>query len=212
MASLISQLNTVVSTVEKAVSMVDSVSPTLDQLSKLTDLTSTLIKSASRLQRSIESTRNLRTRYVRNESQGIKQQAKKHLDSLASGNLPRGAIFRRNIVLIFRGPSTSSFDRKDVRAAKDITRERCAILRSLNIDGVISWAISYPPTMWAGGNMSSDVFDYLVKDIEPDGRRTYPQTLHDTLIRLKDEIPENADYERFLEGNGTTAVQNRQLI
>jgi hypothetical protein len=211
MASLISQLNTVVSTVEKAVSMVDSVSPTLDQLSKLTDLTSTLIKSASRLQRSIESTRYLRTRYVHNKSQGIKQQAKKYLDSLASGNLSRGAVFRRNIVLIFRGPNASSFDRADVRAAKDITRERCAILRSLNIDGVISWAISYHPTMWAGGNMSSDVFDYLVKDIEPDGRQIYPQKLLDMLTKLKDDLLGNAEYERFLEGNNTTAVQNKQL-
>jgi hypothetical protein len=65
--------------------------------------------------------------------------------------------------------------------------------------------------MWAGGNMSSDVFDYLVKDIEPDGRQIYPQKLLDMLTKLKDDLLGNAEYERFLEGNNTTAVQNKQL-
>lgn len=200
MAQLMSQLRSLISKVE-AVNIVDS-SLTADQLSTLTDLTSTLIKSASRLQRKIQSAKQLRATCVQHECEKFKQYAKQYQDDLANGNLPRFAIFRRNIALIFQGPHISSLDRADVKAGKEITRERCAILRSLSMDGVISWAVSYIPTMWAPGNMRSDVFNDLVKDIEPTGPQRYPQKLFDTLIKLKDDLPGNADYEHLLKGNG----------
>jgi hypothetical protein len=50
--------------------------------------------------------------------------------------------------------------------------------------------------------MRSDVFNDLVKGIKPNRPQRYPQKLFNTLIKLKDDLPENTDYEHFLEDNG----------
>ncbi|KAL2809880.1 hypothetical protein BDW59DRAFT_155654 [Aspergillus cavernicola] len=206
MAKVISQLSALISAVEGAVNKIDSLSPPPDQLSKLTDLTLRLTEAASCLERKTESAKYSRATRVDEEIEKLKQANR---DSLTNGNLPKPSLLRKNVVLIFQGPNISALDRADVRTRKETTRERCAILRSLNIDGVISWAASYNPSTWAGGTMAWDVFNRLIEDIEPSGRQTYPRELIDILIKLKDDLPGNAEYELFVEGNGLENMWNK---
>ena len=49
--------------------------------------------------------------------------------------------------MIFLGPKNSTFDSEDVKFRKESTRRRCEIIRGLSLDGIISWAIAYAPTL-----------------------------------------------------------------
>src|SRR5205823_4666448 len=96
-------------------------------------------------------------------------------------------VFRRNILLIFEGPKASVFDSEDIKLRKESTQKRCDMIRKLSSDGIISWAVAYPPTQWAGGIMASDVFDCLTDDIEPNVVQTWPPVIRDTLHKLKED-------------------------
>ena len=50
------------------------------------------------------------------------------------------------MVIIFKGPKDSNFDSEDAKCSKKFTRRRCEILRGLNLDGIILWAIAYAST------------------------------------------------------------------
>ncbi|KAF2849442.1 hypothetical protein T440DRAFT_360076, partial [Plenodomus tracheiphilus IPT5] len=89
-------------------------------------------------------------------------------DLFAKGRLKNPHIFRRNVITIFGGPKDSKFDSEDMKIRKESTRERCKLIQGLSVDGVISWAVAYPPTLWAGGSMAFDVFSCLLDDIEPE--------------------------------------------
>lgn len=108
-------------------------------------------------------------------------------DLLTTGRLRHSAIFRRNISLTFGGQKESIFDSDDTKLRKECTRKRCEIIRGLSPDAVVSWAIAYAPTLWAGGSMASDVFDCLVDDIEPKLALTWPSVIKDTLYKLRED-------------------------
>ena len=71
--------------------------------------------------------------------------------------------------------------RCDVKFRKESTRRRCEIIRDLSPDGIISWAITYAPTLRSGGSMSSDVFDCLDKSIEPELGQSWQAVIQDML-------------------------------
>lgn len=103
----------------------------------------------------------------------------------------------------FWGQKTSTFDSEDVKFRKESTRRRCEIIRGLCPDGIISWAIAYAPTLWAGGSMSSDVFDCLVDDIEPELVQPWPTVIQETLHKLKEDeetLQKSLEYCEVLSG------------
>jgi hypothetical protein len=117
--------------------------------------------------------------------------------------LKQPVIFRRNIVTIFEGSKDLRFDSEDVRLRKESTRKRCELIRSLGFDGVISWAMAFPPTVWAGGLMALDVFTCLLDDIEPEMVQTWPPVIRDILhMLIEDEVSlkKSPGYEEFVKG------------
>lgn len=104
---------------------------------------------------------------------------------LSSRRLRNPAVFRRNIKLIYRGPAQSEFDSKDTTWRRGVIQTRCSRIQQLSADGIISWAIAYPPTTWGPCFMSNDIFDCLVEDIEPRDKKGWPEAVCETLTRLK---------------------------
>ncbi len=138
------------------------------------------------------------------------QESKKHRtliqsargDLLANQQLNNPVIFRRNITLIFEDPKDSSFDSSDIKSRKTSTRKRYGIIRGLTPDGIILWAITYVPILWAEGSMTSDVFNYLIDDIEPELIQTWPRMIRDTLHKLKNDeefLQKSPEYDEFLK-------------
>lgn len=65
---------------------------------------------------------------------------------LSKGRLHNPAVFRRNIKLIYCGSPQSEFDSKDTKWRRGVVQKRCSRIQQLSLDGIISWAIAYPPT------------------------------------------------------------------
>ncbi|KAJ5418099.1 uncharacterized protein N7487_001649 [Penicillium crustosum] len=105
---------------------------------------------------------------------------------LSKGRLHNPAVFRRNIKLIYCGSQQSEFDSKDTKWRRGVVQKRCSRIQQLSPDGIVSWAIAYPPTTWGPCFMSNDTFDCLIEDIEPRDRKKWPDAVCQTLSRLKD--------------------------
>lgn len=121
---------------------------------------------------------------------------------LSSGKLRNPAVFRRNIKLIYLGPTQSEFDSKDTTWRRGVIQRRCFRIQQLSPDGIVSWAIAYPPTTWGPCFMPNDIFDCLVEDIEPRDRKKWPETVSETLSRLKKgEVRGCDDLEKLVHGN-----------
>lgn len=201
MSAFISRLKTLIGSAESLENMLPNITPQLDDWGEIERLTAQLAEVASHIYRNVESSKQSRNKQVVEEAEAMKKQAKPYQDSLAN-NLPRAPIFRRNMIIIFEGPKESPFNNSTAeRRRKEVTRRRCDVLRSLNTDGLILWAISYAPTSWAGGKLSWAVFDELVGDIEPSERQVFPSDLVETLMMiLERDLSGNTEYERFLGG------------
>lgn len=120
---------------------------------------------------------------------------------LSSGKLRNPAVFRRNIKLIYVGPPQSEFDSKDATWRKDVIHKRCSRIQQLSPDGIVSWAIAYPPTTWGPCFMPNDTFDCLIEDIEPRDRKKWPEAVTETLSRLKrGEIRGCDGLEKLVDG------------
>ena len=72
---------------------------------------------------------------------------------LTNGRLKLSPVFRRNIAAIFEGPKSSKFDSKETKIRKATTLQRCEQIRQLSPSGVVSWAVSFAPSVWAAGSM-----------------------------------------------------------
>lgn len=120
---------------------------------------------------------------------------------LSTGKLRNSAIFRRNIKLIYCGPPQSEFDSKDTKWRRGIIQKRCSRIQQLSPEGIVSWAIAYPPTTWGPCFMSNEMFDCLIEDIEPRDRKKWPGIVYETLSRLKDrEIQGCQGLEQLVHG------------
>lgn len=201
---VLSQLRGLTEKAEKLKGKLDKISPTDDQWNSLIDSSLHLANAASQLQEKMETLRNSRTKRAWKESEKHRSQARSLSGELfTTGRLKQSAVFRRNIVVIFEGPKTSTFDSDDAKVRKESTRKRCDVIRNLSPDGIVSWAIAYAPTLWAGGAMASDVFDCLTSDIEPDVVQTWPTVIRETLHKLKDDeayLRSSLEYGKFLQG------------
>lgn len=76
-------------------------------------------------------------------------------------------VLGNNLEIIFKGPpATDSTKSARYRSKRIKTVKRCAMLRELDRDQIIAWAISYPCAVWAGGTMGDQDFEYLTGHIK----------------------------------------------
>jgi hypothetical protein len=123
---------------------------------------------------------------------------------ISKGRLHNPAVFRRNIKLIYCGPQQSEFDSKDTKWRRAVVQKRCSRIQQLSPNGIVSWAIAYPPTTWGPCFMPNEIFDCLIEDIEPRDRKKWPDAVCRTLSRLKDgEIQGSSGLEQLVHGKKT---------
>jgi hypothetical protein len=203
-AVLLSQLRGLLVKLEQLQPRFRKVYPNDAQWNILTDLGLGISHAAKNVEDEILTLKESRSERAWEESKELRSNAQSSRgDLFAKGRLKNSHIFRRNIITIFGGPKDSKFDSDDMKTRKKSTRERCEFIRGLSADGVISWAIAYPPTLWAAGSMASDVFTCLLDDIEPELVQTWPPTVRETLHLLKaDEgsLKSSPVYDEFLQG------------
>lgn len=200
---VLSQLRLLVERTQGLVTKLSNVHPTNDQWSELDSLSVRLSEAARRVRENAVARKNSHTERAWQESEKHRALARSVKgDLLVNRHLNNPVIFRRNIVLIFEGPKDSSFDSTEIKSRKASTRKRCGTIRGLSADGVISWAIAYAPTLWAGGSMGLDVFDCLIDDIEPETVHTWPPMIQETLHQLKadeESLQKSPEYGEFLK-------------
>ncbi|KAF2448820.1 hypothetical protein P171DRAFT_353705 [Karstenula rhodostoma CBS 690.94] len=204
-ATVISQLKGLLVKAETLPLKFSKVYPSDGQWDTLIDLSSSLSHATKKVEDEIRMLKESRSERAWEESKEHRSNAQSSRgDLFAKGRLKNPHIFRRNIVTIFGGPKDSKFDSEDMKIRKESTRHRCELIRGLSADGVISWAIAYPPTLWAAGSMALDVFTCLLDDIEPELEQAWPPMVRETLHLLKaDEgfLESSHVYEEFLEGH-----------
>ena len=85
-----------------------------------------------------------------------------------------------------------------------MVQKRCSRIQQLSPDGIVSWAIAYPPTTWGPCFMPNEIFDCLVEDIELRDRKNWPDAVCQTLSRLKDgELQGCYGLEQLVHGKTT---------
>ena len=177
----------------------------------LSDLSLKLSEAAKKVQDEIRVLKESRTERAWKESEGHRSSAQSlRGDLFAKGRLKQSAVFRRNIITICEGPKDSRFDSEDVKFRKESTRKRCELIRGLSPNAVVSWAIAFAPTLWAGGSMASDVFTCILDDIEPELVQRWPPVIRDTLhmLREDEESLQSPEYGEFLKGWSARSSEN----
>uniref|UniRef100_A0A1Y1K5F7 Uncharacterized protein n=1 Tax=Photinus pyralis TaxID=7054 RepID=A0A1Y1K5F7_PHOPY len=202
-AAVLSQLKSLLEKTEQLKGKLSKICPTDDQWDSLNDLSLRLSGASKAVQDKVQVLQETRSERAWKESWGhcSKAQALRG-DLFATGRLKQPVIFRRNIVTIFEGPKVSKFDSEDVKIRKESTRKRCELIRSLSPDGLISWTLSFAPTLWAGGSMASDVFACLLDDVEPELVQMWPLVIRETLhLLMEDEelLRQSPEYDVFLK-------------
>jgi hypothetical protein len=202
--SVLSQLKSLLEKTEQLKGKFSKVYPTDDQWDTLSDLSLKLSEASKAVQDNIRVLKESRSERAWKESEEHRSKVQSSRgDLFAKGRLKQPVIFRRSIVTIFEGVKDSKFDSEDVRFRKESTRKRCELIRRLSPDGVISWALSFAPTLWAGGSMASDVFTCLLDDIEPELVQPWPSVIRETLHLLKEDeetLRLSLEYDVFLKG------------
>ncbi|KJZ69865.1 hypothetical protein HIM_10739 [Hirsutella minnesotensis 3608] len=203
-ASVLSQLRSLVEKAEHLMPKLDKIYPTEEQWSGLHDFSKKLTANATILNNKIQILKETRADRAWKESEKLRAQALAcQGDLLTNGRLKQLPVFRRNIITIFEGPKNSKFDSEDIRARKVMTRQRCEKIRQLSHDGILSWAITFAPSLWAGGSMATDIFTCLLDDIEPERPPSWPSVIRETLYMLQEDeegLQLSLEYENFLKG------------
>ncbi|KAM4064124.1 reverse transcriptase [Hirsutella rhossiliensis] len=206
-ASVLSQLRSLFEKSDHLIPKLDRIYPTEEQWDNMRDLSAKLAATATTIQQRIRTLEQSRADRAWKESEGLRSHALACKgDILANGRLKQSPVFRRNIVTIFEGPKDSKFDTEDIKTRKVTTRQRCAQIRLLSPDGIISWAVAFAPSLWAGGSMATDIFKCLLDDVEPDCHPSWPLVVRDTLhTLLEDEeaLQGSLEYRKLLKAYDT---------
>jgi hypothetical protein len=111
----------------------DRIRPTTDQYSSLEDLSAKLLEVTTNVTENINvSARVYRTQTFQ-EAQKLLSVTRTDDKTLFQTDQPKNlATFKRNISLIFKGPSESSLDSGSNKRRKILTKKRCERLSSLN--------------------------------------------------------------------------------
>ncbi|KAM5357199.1 hypothetical protein ACJZ2D_016514 [Fusarium nematophilum] len=218
-STFISTFRTLLNSVEKLKPKVENIRPDDDQWVKLEELSTSFKEAASILHEEIRTQRKKRNQRAWEESGKLRTQANEAKGYvLANGRLRQPPAFRTNICIIFRGPKPSAFDTDERKSKKDLTGKRCEEIRQLSPDGIISWAISFPSSTWAGGAMSFDIFTALLDSIEPNLHMHWPPVVRQTLRDLpKDETdletcPEYQEFLAALDGSSQAPTRKRKRL
>lgn len=207
---VLGQLKGLLEKTEQLKGRFSKVYPTNEQWNTLSVLSSKLSEAAKVVQNEIQALKESRTDRAWKESEEHRSKAQSSRgDLFAKGRLKHASVFRRSIVTIFEGPKDSKFDSEDVRFRKESTRKRCELIRGLSPDGVVSWAVAYAPTLWAGGSMAEDIFTCLLDDIEPEVVQLWPSVIRDTLHMLMEEeefLQKSPEYGEFLKGRSVRSM------
>ena len=202
-AAIVSQLQALTCKAESLAEKFRQTCPTDDRYRTVEDLSLRLTKAANMFPAVVKELSEARKEEVRKESHKLSSEAQAtRNDLIANCRLINPATFRRNIILTFEGPKNSTFDSRGIKSRKESTRKRCEQIRGLNYDGVVSWALAYPPTQWAAGFMAADIFNSLIETIEPEEEEEWPLEVRDMLRALGAEPPlqESTNYHQFLRG------------
>jgi hypothetical protein len=202
--TVISHLKSLLVKAEEIPSKFAKLYPTDIQWDILKDLGMSFSEAANNISSEIQVLMNSRAERAWKDSEPHRLRVQNLRGELfADGRLKQAHIFRRNIVTIFEGPKDSSFDSEDVKSKKASTRRRCEQIRGLSPDGVISWAMAFQPSVWAGGAMASDTFTCLLNDIGPELIQPWPQIIRETLHKLrkdKESLQKSVHYNNLLKG------------
>ena len=57
----------------------------------------------------------------------------------------------------------------------------------MNPNGLISWAAAFAPSVWIVGCMQNYIFDYLIKELEPDEVQVWPPKIGEILYIFRVE-------------------------
>ncbi len=202
-AVAISHVQVSIEKVNRAVRQIADVHPTSARFQALETLCSRLKEVAAEFSHVTDALKDTREKQVRLESATHVSYAESIKEYLkANSQLKNSVTFRRNIVLIFQGPRTSTFDSDEIKSRKASTRKRCEQIRALSPDGVISWASTFAPNLWGQGSMGKEVFDHLLKNAELEEVQTWPAGVYEMLGGLATEEPlqESHEYHQFLKG------------
>ena len=170
-AAVISQLRGLLEKANRLIPKLIKIYPNEEQWEILGDISEKLSATAARMENKIQESKESRTERAWKESEKLRSHALECKDDLlTNGQLKQSPVFRRNIVTIVDGPKNSKFDSAEIKLRKTATQQRCEQIRRLSPSGVISWAIAFAPSLWAGGSMATDIFTCLLDEIEPDQR------------------------------------------
>ena len=177
---------------------------TTDQYSSLEGLSAKLLEAAAKVAENINVSARAHWARTFQEAQKLLSVARTDGEALFRTGQPKNlTTFKRNISLIFGGPSQSSLDSSSNRRRKLLTKERCETLSGLNPDSVLLWSNALTPTMWTANEMSRDIFNCLVKQMENKPViQNWPSELSTTMRVLgKEGLLKTSDkYRNFLTG------------
>ena len=120
---------------------------------------------------------------------------------IAENTIRKMSTMKKNLALIFQGPTASALDNARNRTRMKQTTLRCARIRSLRPDSVISWAAALPITDWKSDGMSNEVFDFLTSRIEAAGEvQPWPPVVREILRIFQLEVmPYSEEYNKFID-------------
>ena len=133
---------------------------------------------------------------------------------LSNGKLKNRSTFLRNIQLIFNGPKHDALDSKVTVQKKKSTQKKCQKIRELSTDGILSWAISYEPSLWTGGVLTNNMFDCLLEDIDPKSTLPWPTSIREELQGLlsHDALENSSTYNSFANGENIANPKSPILL
>ncbi|KAJ5993344.1 hypothetical protein N7451_009068 [Penicillium sp. IBT 35674x] len=108
----------------------------------------------------------------------------------ASLSLSTMTTLKRNLVLIFMGPTTFSLDSQQVKARNKQTEMRCEALKSQHAHVVLMWAMTLRPSSWkTSGGMNDKSFAFLIDELRHERMNQNPPQLYESMLSLAAEGP-----------------------
>lgn len=200
------QLRSLLTTVDGLTTKFDKLHPTEEQWKTLCGLANNLLTKVTELHTRVGQARNDSAVKARAETEGLRNDAQNTRAMVLSDGLKgrHQRTFRTNITVIFMGPPQNSFQAESQRKRNEVARKRCEELRQLSPDGIISWALAYPASLWAGSaRLRPDHFACLAEHIEPDLPVHWPRDVRETLRLLEvdsKELQSCIPFKTFREG------------
>jgi hypothetical protein len=178
--------------------------PTKGEYTVLTALSARFSKVAGRFADQINELKEERARWAREEGEKLVSVAESAAAELTEKGRPRSlATFRRNITLIFEGPTESNLDSPSDKSRHKLTRKRCEQIRNVKPNEILVWAAAFPPTTWTAGFMNNVTFDYLIAEIASKDIDIFPENIRQIMHTFGSEAPlkDSKGYSDFIGGN-----------